>query len=331
MPFKTPAFWYKNNHILQKILTPLSHIYKLGHKINMSAQKQKTVSIPVICIGNITAGGSGKTPTAIALSKLIQEEKIFKNPCFLTKGYGAKNQKTRRIEDHETVHDTGDEPKILSNHCNTIISKNRYDGAALAQNQGHDLIIMDDGFQNNTLKKDISLMVIDGKTGLGNGKLMPSGPLREPLKDALKRTNAVILISQDDTKIKNKIFKEIPIFKAQIKTVTNSLNKNERYLAFCGIAHPSKFFDTLQQDGYNIVNKKIFADHHPYSDKDIQNLKQNAQRQEATLITTRKDSVKIPKELQNNIKVLNIELVFDDKKQISDFLKNELSAYIKNK
>ena len=220
MPFKTPKFWYKKNTtstFIKSALKPIAKLYQIGHRINSKNQKSQKIKIPVICIGNITAGGSGKTPTTIAINKIITENKLFNNPCFLTRGYGAKNQSTRFISVHEPTDETGDEPKILLNYSNTIISKNRYKGARLAQNSSHDIVIMDDGFQNNTLYKDISLLVVDGKIGFGNECTLPAGPLREPIKDGIDKAHAVVLIGDDINGCLKKIPPEKPIFKATIK------------------------------------------------------------------------------------------------------------------
>ncbi len=303
-------------------------LYNTLHLINTSSKKEKTINIPVICIGNIIAGGGGKTPTAIASHRLIKDEHLFSNPCFLTRGYGAQNKTTRVIEDHEPIHDTGDEPRILSTHCKTIISPNRYDGAKLAQNQNHDLIIMDDGFQNKHLKKDISFLVIDGSIGFGNKNTLPAGPLREPLTKGLQKADAIIFIGKDNTKSKALIPNQIPVFDAIINANTQNLDKSENYIAFCGLAHPSKFFKTLEKEKINIVEKHEFADHHKYTNRKLEKLLRYAKKKKSTLITTEKDMARIPNKYKDQIKTLPINLVFNNENNIHDFLKKNLAQYI---
>ena len=315
---------------IKSALKPIASLYQIGHRIHSKSQKPQKVKIPVICIGNITTGGSGKTPTAIAINKIITENKLFNNPCFLTRGYGAKNQSTRFISVHEPTHETGDEPKILLNHSKTIISKNRHEGARLAQGSDHDIVIMDDGFQNNTLYKNVSLLVVDGNTGFGNECTLPAGPLREPIKDGIHKTNAVILIGDDINGCLTNIPSEKPIFKATIKAKSDKIDVSQKYLAFCGLAHPSKFFSTLNTSNINVIEHKEFADHHPYTQNELDQLVERAKKIGAKLITTEKDFVKIPPKFHDNIQTLPIELKFDDEKQLTEFLKSSLSGYIEN-
>ncbi len=333
MPFKTPKFWYRTNTMsafVKGALQPIASLYQIGHRINSKNQKSQKVKIPVICIGNITAGGSGKTPTTIAINKVITENKLFNNPCFLTRGYGAKNQFTRFISVHEPIDETGDEPKILLNNSKTIISKNRYEGAKLAQKSGHDIVIMDDGFQNNTVYKDISLLVVDGNTGFGNECTLPAGPLREPIRDGINKANAIILIGDDINGCLKNIPPEKPIFKATIKAKLDEIDLSKEYLAFCGLAHPSKFFGTLNTSNINVIEHKEFADHHPYTQNELNQLIERANKIGAKLITTEKDFVKIPLKFHDKIRTLPIELIFGDEKQLTEFLKSSLSGYIEN-
>ncbi len=329
MPFKTPEFWYRpeksEKPIIETLLTPVSYIYNIGHYINTSLQKTKSINIPVICIGNITAGGGGKTPTIIALHKLLVKQKIFESPCFLSRGYGGSESQTRRIEAHEGANIVGDEPLLLSSHSNTIISKNRYEGSYLAHDLGYDCVLMDDGFQNQTLHKDTSLIVIDGNNGFGNKKTIPAGPLREKIPNALKRTSAVILIGEDKTNVSSIIPNHIPIFSASVQASNlTQIDQTQRYIAFAGLAHPKKFLNTLNDHNMNIVEFHEFADHHPYSEKDLQSLLSKAEREYSRLITTEKDYQRIPSDLKNMIDVLSIEVVFEDEKVVTEFLVERL-------
>ena len=275
MPIKTPEFWYRKNstpsQLTEKILSPLSALYALGHHLNIKRARPKKLNIPVICVGNITAGGSGKTPTIIALMKLINEQSLCKAPYFLTRGYGGLNQNTRCISIHDSYQECGDEALILVKHSKTIISKNRYEGAMLASNIGADCILMDDGFQNFSLHKDLSLIVIDGYYGFGNKKLIPAGPLREPIDEAIARCNAVIIIGNDIQNTRQDIPESIPVLHAHIEPSQNIiLDKSKKYIGFAGLGTPQKFHNTLKSLGFNIVDFHEFSDHHPYNKTDIQ-------------------------------------------------------------
>lgn len=332
MPLKTPKFWYRPQSspppFIEQFLTPFSALYRIGQNMSVNTQHTKSVKIPVICIGNITAGGSGKTPTIIALHKLLIKHGLFKSPYFLSRGYGGSENRTRCIEVHADASDVGDEPLLLASHSKTIISVNRYDGAKLMHDLGADCILMDDGFQNRSLHKDISLLVIDGKTGLGNRKLIPAGPLREPINAAFQRAQAVIIIGEDQTNIVSLIPKHIIILKASIQVQDGlALKKEQPYIAFAGLGHPLKFYDTLKQNGMKIAAFREFADHHPYSQKDINTLLREAKQMDARLITTEKDYQRIPRDLRNNIDVFPIELVWKNEDNVITFLKKNLRRH----
>ncbi len=331
MPIKTPKFWYRNNNdaiatpVIEQILSPFSKIYQLAHKVNVSIKTTKHSPIPVICIGNITAGGSGKTPTIIALKKIIINNELFKSPFFLSRGYGGKQKFPYLIAGHENADEVGDEPLLLAKHCNTIISRNRYNGAVLANKMGADCILMDDGFQNTSLHKDLSIIVIDGKSGLGNRKTLPSGPLREPHEEAFKRCDAIIIIGKDQTKIHDLIPPHIPIFTAKIKPYNlDKFDLSQKYFAFAGLGIPQKFYDTLKDNNFKLMGFQDFSDHHKYSENDIKTLIDKAHKNKAQLITTEKDYMRIPENFRKYINFLPITLIFDDNDKIIDLLNNKL-------
>ncbi len=329
MILRTPDFWYKETNISitlgEILLYPLSVLYQIGHHINQNFTKTKSVKIPVICIGNITAGGSGKTPISIAINKLVQENNISNAPYFLTRGYGGNNHNTRVIKVHDDAKETGDEPLLLASHSNTIISKNRYNGALMAHKLGADLIIMDDGLQNQTLKKDISFLVIDGNMGFGNERTLPSGPLREPLKHALNKVDAVIIIGKDIRKIKNKIPDNMTVFYSQIKPASKNMpDKSKQYIAFCGLGYPDKFFKTLKDNGYKIIKSFSFSDHHNFSYKDLKKIKDSALNSNSSIITTEKDYIRLPQTFKNDVVTLPIEIKFDNEDKLVSFIKSTL-------
>lgn len=242
----------------------------------------------VICIGNITAGGVGKTPISIAMAQkyLSQNKKVF----FLTRGYKGKLKDIVVDLKTHTPEETGDEARLLAQTAPTIISPNRKKGAMLAESLGAEVIIMDDGFQNPSLYKDESYLVFDGKIGIGNAQIIPSGPLRETLATGLKRATAVIIMGEDKTNLKQHI--SLPCYTGKIIPQKLSLPTNKVY-AFAGIGHPQKFYNTLKSVGYDVIKTKDFEDHHPYTLDEISSLKQEAKAQNLALITTEKDYVKL--------------------------------------
>ncbi|MBN8522066.1 MAG: tetraacyldisaccharide 4'-kinase [Alphaproteobacteria bacterium] len=320
MPFKTPNFWGHKKSVWASILSPLSCLYLAGHRLNVKRQKSYTSSLPVICVGNIVAGGSGKTPAVISLVDLLNKDSGFHNIYILTRGYGGTLKGPTSLSLADQTHDeTGDEARLLAHHAPVILSADRPAGAKLAELAGADLLIMDDGLQNPTLSKTLSFLVVDDSFGLGNGRLIPAGPLREPVLDTLNKTDAIILIG------KNLPFEtDKPVFNAQIKPA-RILPSNTPYIAFAGIGRPGKFLTTLQDIKVNLIDFHAYADHHPYSEKDIQKLKERARISGATLITTEKDMVRLSPSLAEGIETLPISLVFDDPSAVRSFIEAKIA------
>jgi tetraacyldisaccharide 4'-kinase len=320
MPFKTPSFWYKSVSWQALALTPLAALYALGHKINVHLQKPYKSSVRVICVGNVVMGGSGKTPTVLALLEHIKKQDLAQNPIILTRGYGGSITQATRVDPFKhTYHDVGDEALLLAQHAQVIVSANRKDGAQKAELLGADLIVMDDGFQNNTLHKDINLLVVDGANPFGNGFIFPAGPLREPKQCALKRCDAVISINGQA------IFDK-ECFTATIKPESSQLDKNKNYVAFAGLGRPKKFKTTLEELGVQISSWHPFADHHPYTSADLERLDAQAVKHDSTLITTSKDHVRLPDPYQHTTQALPITLFFNDDKAMMNFLEDRLAS-----
>lgn len=313
MTRKTPSFWYdtqspKARHIATA-LSSLSAVYALGHLAHQKFTRMHKAEIPVICIGNLTAGGSGKTPTALAVMDLVKESGLAKHPCFLSRGYGGNSSGPVSVEiTKHTANDVGDEPLLLAAKAPTIIAADRVAGARFAHAMGHDLIIMDDGLQNPSLHKDLSIAVIDGATGFGNGLLLPAGPLRTPVWRGLRLADAVLLIGADHHNVLSQIPDAVPVLKATI-TAQAPAHAAGRYFAFCGIAHPDKFHRSLEESGLSVVGMEAYPDHHPYTADDISGLKEKAAAQDARLITTAKDAARLPAD--GSFDVLPVTLHWD--------------------
>lgn len=299
MNIKTPSFWYRQKTTpapaLEYILSPLSSLYGLGHKINQARRSPQSVDVPVICVGNLIAGGAGKTVAAQSLMNLISNNDITKAPYFLTRGYGGTQRSPSLIEPSGADYKTfGDEALLLAKQAPTIVAKDRYAGAQLAQALEASAIILDDGLQNRTLHKDVNIVVINGDMGFGNLRLLPAGPMREPLQDGLDKADAFILIGEDKRNVVS-LLNDAPVFRATFETKDSELpSKDKRYIAFAGMGYPEKFFSYLQQLGYDVIEMVRFPDHAPYKDSEIKDLHKKAQKHKAALITTEKDAVRLP-------------------------------------
>ncbi len=306
---KAPHFWKAHSQSLwPHILAPLSYIWAMETKRRLKKSGYKS-KLPIICIGNITIGGSGKTQAAIKLAEFYKSHGF--NPVFLSRGYGAKVTKAIKVNSLEhSYKDVGDEPLLLSQFAEAWVCPNRMEGAKAIETDGSaDIIIMDDGMQNMSLNKDFNLLIIDGIFGLGNQKVIPSGPLREPLGDNLKRIDAAMIIGEDKYDIQNQL--SMDFLQAHIKPQKNQLDKSQKYWAFCGLGRPSKFYETLKNEGFNVTSYTDFPDHHPYSEKEITDLIEVANLNNSQLITTEKDKMRIPPHLREKIDYLPVSLEVD--------------------
>jgi len=320
---KAPEFWQTGRGGLSAVgLSPLSWVYGLAGKVHRSFSKPWQPPVPVICIGNVVAGGAGKTPVALDLAQRLQANGT--SVSFLSRGYGGSETGPHRVNGEvDRADKVGDEPLLLCRQAPTWVSRDRVRGAEAA-NQGADIIIMDDGYQNPSLIKACSLLVIDGRYGFGNGRLIPAGPLRETPEDALKRADGVIIIGDDEADLiafVSGAFPDLPLLRTKIipgSEINNLTNKP--LTAFAGIGQPDKFFRTLTDAGCNVVSSRSFPDHHAYSLSDLGHLKSLAEKNNSLLITTEKDSVRIPKDQCQDIEVLTITLQWEDEALLQPLL-----------
>jgi len=320
---KAPDFWFRDRPSwLSVMLRPFSWLYAFGHFLHVQFVKPYRSSLPVICIGNLVVGGSGKTPTALAVMEHIQNTQLFDKPVFLTRGYGGSFEGPILID--PKVHDAsmaGDEALLLARKAPVIVSRDRKAGAKLAEQNGFDVILMDDGLQNPSLYKDLRLIVIDGGTGFGNGLTLPAGPLREEIESGLANSDAVLVIGEDKKNVQALVPQETSILNASIESETGPL-KDTPYLAFCGLGRPEKFFATLRNLGVNLVDCVSYPDHHAYNQDDLDQLHERAGAVQARLITTEKDAVKLAQfKGYEDVAVLPIHLRWHDENELSVLLK----------
>ena len=286
----------------------------------------KKLTLPVICCGNATAGGAGKTTVALDLGQRLQARGLAAH--FLLRGYGGKLKGPARVD--PTTHDSravGDEALLLADLCPTWVSADRAAGGTAAQAAGAQAIIMDDGLQNPTLEKTLSLLIIDGSYGFGNGRVIPAGPLREPVFAAAKRCQAAVLIGEDETGALAQLPADLPVLRARLVPGPEAAAlAGKPVVAFCGIANPRKFFTTLQEAGAVLAARHPFADHYPFDDQEIRDLLAEAEKLRATPVTTRKDIVRIPPALRAGIQVVSIALAWDDPAAIEALLDEALTT-----
>jgi tetraacyldisaccharide 4'-kinase len=319
---KTPAFW-QHNGLTSALLAPFSWLYGIGAALDRSLTTAERAPLPVISIGNVTAGGAGKTPTALALAPLLEE--IGAVPHYLTRGYGGDSARVaHRVTAADGWQQVGDEALLLASRAPTWVGRDRFASAIVAEKAGATIAICDDALQHHALAKDLSLLVIDGPYGIGNGCLLPAGPLREPLAAALARCHGVVLIGEDAHNLAAHI--TLPVFRAQLVPEGDlSWLMQGTWLAFAGIGRPEKFFDSLRRAGATLAATHAFPDHHPYSDTDLATLTTEAKRLGAKLITTEKDAVKFTTAERAHIATLPVTLRFEDAPAFAAFLRQKLA------
>ena len=330
-----PSFWYRKPGMLARALSPLSAVYARVARSRAARVTPYRSKLPVICIGNFTAGGGGKTPTAIAVAKLLQAQGT--RPCFLTRGYGGKIEGPHLVGETDSAWNVGDEPLLLAAIAPTVIAANRADGAKFIEGLDANVIVMDDGFQNPQLEKDLSLIAVDSGRGIGNGLVLPAGPLRAPLDEQMGNADALIVIGEGDkaaplTQVFAKAGKKV--FNARIVPQGDT-----RWLGvlpvigFAGIARPEKFFMTLQMSGARLEGRRAFPDHHHFTEKEAASLLKEAQEQKCMLVTTEKDWVRLPEdresplgELKFRSRPLPIALQFEDESTAAELLAAKTKA-----
>ncbi len=319
MASEAPPFWWEAADWRAWSLSPLSALYGLVAGYRMASAKRAKVDVPVLCVGNFTVGGEGKTPVSIALAK--QAKKLGRKPGFLTRGHGGSMATAHLVDaKKDLTRHVGDEPLLLARHAPTLVAPDRLTGARELIGMGCDFIIMDDGFQSARLHMDYAVMVVDARRGLGNGHVIPGGPLRARLIDQLRYADALLTMGEGsaaDHVVRKASRAGRPVFQARLKPRGVRAIKGGRFLAFAGIGNPKKFFDSVAQAGGAVVEGKSFPDHHPYDDDDARDLIAAAEKGELQLITTEKDMVRLRggsealSALAEHCRVLQVEAQFD--------------------
>lgn len=332
---RAPTFWNTRN-VISSLLLPVSWLYYSLYKLRWKLTTPTKVKVPVICIGNVTAGGAGKTPIVIALAQALVAQ--GKQVHILSRGYKGTLSTARPVRVNTLQHNAlqvGDEPLMLSNLCPVWIGTNRLASARAAIEVGAEILLMDDGMQNPVLHKDHTILIIDGGTddgtdggtGVGNNRLIPAGPLRETLAEGLRRSEMVVICHPHSmagpNATRQKILQQIPLnnlfHAALIPTTDAHTLKDQAVIAFTGIGQPKKFFTTLKHIGVQLVSSHAYPDHHPFSEAELSMLAVEAEKMNARLVTTRKDAMRLSSEWLDKIMVVDVSV------QLSDNEENTLS------
>jgi tetraacyldisaccharide 4'-kinase len=329
---REPAFWHRPRSLKSHLLRPLAALYGAITALRMQ-RKGFDAGVPVFCVGNYHLGGAGKTPTVLALANILRE--LGERPVVLSRGYGGERRGPVLVDPgRHSAREVGDEPLMLAAHLPVVVARDRVDGVALAKSRLASVILMDDGFQNPALVKDVALIVIDSVRGIGNGLVFPAGPLRAPLPAQLARTDALVVIGAGAAA------KDVaaavaapgkPVLAAHLEPDPAAVTqlRGQRVLAFAGIGDPGRFFRTLQASGIEVAQQKAFADHHRFSVGEIEALVADAKRDGLVPVTTEKDLVRLRGEAQlsalaREIVPFQVTLQFDDAERLKKFLADRL-------
>jgi tetraacyldisaccharide 4'-kinase len=325
---QAPRFWTRDG-LLPGLLSPLALAYDLGGRLRWALSRQRRAAVPVLCVGNLVAGGAGKTPVAIDLLQRLVQRGV--SPHALTRGYGGRIEGPQRVDPlSHGARDVGDEALLLAEVAPTWVARDRPRAARMAVAGGAGLLVMDDGFQNPKLAKDLSLLVVDAAYGFGNGRVIPAGPLREPAARGLARADAVVLLGGAEAELAEVLPPDgpdaLPLLRARLVPEAPPEIVGQRVLAFAGIGRPEKFFASLAEIGAEVVEARPFADHHPYRREELAGLAIEAKRLKARLVTTEKDAVRLPPHYHHRVAVLAVRLRWQDEAAVEALLDRLLAT-----
>ena len=307
---RAPAFWDADGP-WPRLLSPLATVYGWA-AAHRRAKAPWRAPVPVLAVGNLVAGGAGKTPVALALARRLGER--GRHPHLISRGYGGRARGPLRVDEaHHGAGEVGDEPLLLAAGAPTWVARDRAAGARAAVAAGADVLVLDDGHQNTALVKDLALVVIDGATGFGNRRLLPAGPLREPIGSGLARADALVLLGEDERGVRAELPASLPVLAGRLAPAAGAEAVAGRaVVAFAGIARPEKFFATLEALSCELLGRHPFADHHRYRAHEVLVLADKAAKLDALLVTTAKDQVRLPEPLRALVSVVEVAVAWED-------------------
>jgi tetraacyldisaccharide 4'-kinase len=330
---REPAFWWRKPGLAAGLLAPLGTLYGTIASARLS-QPGVRAAVPVVCIGNPTVGGAGKTPLALTLTRLLQA--AGETPVLLSRGYGGRLAGPLRVEPaRHRAADVGDEPLLLARAAPTVVARDRVAGAQAAVAAGASVIVMDDGFQNPSLQKSFSILVVDAGRGIGNGRVVPAGPLRAPLPAQLARADALVTVgaSDEDGVAAAARGYGLPVFRARLvaDAAVAAALAGARVLAFAGIGDPEKLIATLTGLDIAVAARVSFPDHHRYTSAQSRMLCEEADRKSLVLVTTEKDLARMQGDpeltaLAARARALPVTLTLADQEGFLHLLKTKIEA-----
>jgi tetraacyldisaccharide 4'-kinase len=335
MVSEAPPFWWKDADWRARGLYPLAWLYGEVARRRMDRGRRARVHVPVICVGNFTVGGAGKTPTAMALAAAAKA--MGRKPGVLSRGYGGTMDGPVVVDPgHHRAKDVGDEPMLLAQQAPTVIAKDRLKGALCLLEQGVDTIIMDDGFQSAQIDSDYALLVVDADRGLGNGHIIPAGPVRAPVLDQIRHASALLTVGTGagaGEMVRQASRAGKPVHHARIVALDTDRLRGSRVFAYAGIGDPAKFFRTLEGCGAEIVRRKTFGDHHVFLDDEMTELMAIADRETLQLVATAKDLARLrglhgkAETLAEKTWALDIAMEFDEPGLPGRIIEKAIAAY----
>ena len=327
---RPPAWWYGGGHLMPRLLAPLGTVYAGATAWRLARGQSYRAGVPVICVGNLDAGGTGKTPTVMALAERLSAGGVAVQ--VVSRGHGGRLRGPVRVAPSHGAGEVGDEPLLLSAFVPVWVARDRAAGVQAAEADGAGAILLDDGFQNPAVAKDLSLVVVDAARGWGNGRAIPAGPLRETVAAGLARANLVLSIgdaaAQEAFALRyGRDFGGLPHLRGELRPLPTGMPwAGLRAFAFAGIGQPRKFFDTLRGLGAEVVGTEALEDHQPLSGPFLRRLEADAKRLGAQLVTTEKDAVRLPAAFRSRVLTLPVRLHLEDWSPLDAALARVLQA-----